>query len=60
MIAVTDTEDRSELMRNRGAFSAIKFTKKLQKDILSLTDDKGADIVYDAVGEEMFEALGNW
>lgn len=60
VIAVTDTEDTSELMRSRGAFSAVKFnTKKLKEDVMCLTDDKGPELIYDAVGDYMFEPLGN-
>lgn len=46
-------------MRERGAFSTLKFTEsKIKKDILSHTNQKGADIIYDGVGDYMFKALG--
>ncbi|KAI4461824.1 short-chain dehydrogenase/reductase [Holotrichia oblita] len=59
VIAVTDSEDRSEFMRDRGAFGTVKYTDKIKKDILSLTDKKGAEIVYDAVGDYLIDKIGS-
>ncbi|KRT82867.1 hypothetical protein AMK59_4144 [Oryctes borbonicus] len=60
VIAVTDSEDRSEFMRERGAFSTVKYSDKIQKEVLSLTDKKGAQIVYDAVGAYVLDKIGSW
>ncbi|GJQ80289.1 hypothetical protein Trydic_g12173 [Trypoxylus dichotomus] len=59
VIAVTDSEDRSEFMRERGAFSTVKYTDKIQKEILSLTDKKGAEIIYDAVGDYVLDKISS-
>lgn len=55
-----DSEERGELLRQRGAFQTVKFSEKLQKDILKKTEGKGASIVYDAVGEHMLQSIGSW
>lgn len=47
-------------MRDRGAFGTLKYTDKLKKDVLSLTDKKGAEIVYDAVGDYLLDKIGSW
>lgn len=57
---VVDSEERGELLRQRGAFQTIKFSEKLQKDVLKKTEGKGASIIYDAVGEHMLESIGSW
>lgn len=47
-------------MRQRGAFQTLKFSEKLKKDVLKKTDGKGANVIYDAVGEHMLERIGSW
>lgn len=55
-----DSEERAELVRQRGAFQTVKFGSKLKKDVYNKTEGKGAHIVYDAVGEHMTESIGSW
>lgn len=57
---VVDSEERGELVRQRGAFQTLKFGSKLKKEIYSKTKDKGVQIVYDAVGEHMLDSVGSW
>lgn len=57
---MVDSEERGELLRQRGAFQTVKFSEKLLKDVLKKTDGRGASIVYDAVGEHMLESIGSW
>lgn len=47
-------------MRERGAFGTVKYSDTLAKDILALTEKKGAEIVYDAVGDYMLDHIGSW
>ncbi|KAL1495041.1 hypothetical protein ABEB36_010525 [Hypothenemus hampei] len=58
VIGVVDTEERGELVRERGAFTTVGFNNKLIKEILKKTDNKGAKIVYDAAGEPIMELIG--
>lgn len=57
---VVDSEERGELLRQRGAFQTVKFSEKLQKDVLKKTEGKGANLIFDAVGEHMLEIIGRW
>ncbi|KAH1009803.1 quinone oxidoreductase-like protein 2 homolog [Dendroctonus ponderosae] len=58
VIGVVDTEERGELVRERGAFTTVHFSPKLVKEILKKTENKGANVVYDAAGEPMMEHIG--
>lgn len=60
VIGVVDTEELGELVRTRGAFQTVHFSAKLQKAVHSITENKGAAVVYDAVGEHMLEPISNW
>ncbi|XP_060528897.1 quinone oxidoreductase-like protein 2 homolog [Cylas formicarius] len=59
VIGVVDTEERGELVRERGAFTTVHFSPKLVKNILAKTENKGAKVVYDAVGENFMEIIGD-
>lgn len=59
VIAVTDTEDRTELVRNRGAFQTIKFHNKIENEVLKITSNHGMNVIYDAVGDYMMEKVAN-
>ncbi|XP_030766611.1 quinone oxidoreductase-like protein 2 [Sitophilus oryzae] len=59
VIGVVDTEERGELVRERGAFTTVHFSPKMTKEILKKTDNKGAPTVYDAAGEDMMQIIGN-
>lgn len=55
-----DTEERGELVRQRGAFETLHFNDKFLKHCMKITENKGVSIVYDAVGENMMETIGTW
>nr|CAH7752209.1 unnamed protein product [Callosobruchus chinensis] len=59
VIGLVDTEERGELVRERGAFETLHFSEKLSKQLMKMTDSKGASIVYDAVGDNMMETIGS-
>ncbi|CAG9760820.1 unnamed protein product [Ceutorhynchus assimilis] len=59
VIGVVDTEERGELLRERGAFTTVHFSPKLTKEVLKQTENKGAKVVYDAAGDPMMETIGN-
>lgn len=55
VIAVCDTEDKASLVREKGAFSALCFQKKHIRDrVEEVTEGRGADVVFDAVGGDVF------
>ncbi|KAG5878994.1 hypothetical protein JTB14_026798 [Gonioctena quinquepunctata] len=58
VIGLVDTEERGELVREKGAFETLHFTEKLTKQCMKITDNKGAKVVFDAVGEYMMESIG--
>lgn len=57
---MVDTEERGELVRQRGAFETVSFSDKLVKQCMKITENKGTSIVYDATGEKMMESIGSW
>ncbi|CAH1155931.1 unnamed protein product [Phaedon cochleariae] len=59
VIGLVDTEERGELVRERGAFQTLHFTEKLTKQCMKITENKGAHIVYDAVGDQMMDSIGS-
>lgn len=61
MIAVCSSEDKAALVREKGAFAAIKYNKKtLLKEVKKHTDGKGVNVVFDATGGEVFESALQW
>ena len=64
VIAAASTEEKLELCRKRGADETINYSEEDLKDrAKELTDGKGVDVVYDAVGGEYAEAAlraTNW
>ncbi len=51
VIAAASTEEKLELCRQYGASATINYdTEDLKERVRALTDGKGADVVYDAVG----------
>lgn len=55
-----DNEERGDLVRERGAFETLAFSEKLEKKCMKITDNKGVNVVYDAVGEFMLEGIQSW
>lgn len=59
VLAITDAVARSDLVRTCGAFETTMYHPKLKKDILKATNG-GTEIIYDAVGENMLQAITEW
>lgn len=58
---MADTEGKAGLLRDRGAFAAFKNDLKHNyKEIMSVTDKKGVDIIYDAVGGSILNTVIKW
>lgn len=60
VIGLVDNEERGDLVRERGAFETLAFSEKLEKKCMKITDNKGVNVVYDAVGEFMLEGIQSW
>jgi NADPH:quinone reductase len=57
VIAAASTEDKLAVTRERGADDTINYaTEKLTERVMALTADKGADVCFDPVGGELFDA----
>ncbi|CAG0892507.1 unnamed protein product [Cyprideis torosa] len=57
VIGVCRTEDRSALVREKGAWAALSFDKShLRKKVKELTSGAGVDLIFEAVGGEVFDA----
>ncbi|KAJ8942539.1 hypothetical protein NQ314_010044 [Rhamnusium bicolor] len=52
-------KERGELVRQRGAFETLHFTKNLTKQCMKITENKGVSVVYDAVGDYMMDTIGS-
>ena len=57
VIAGASTADKLAVARERGADETVNYaTEKLTERVLALTDGKGADVCFDPVGGELFDA----
>ena len=57
VIAAASTADKLAVTRARGADETINYaTEKLTERVMALTADKGADVCFDPVGGELFDA----
>lgn len=58
VIAVCGTEDRACLVRDKGAWAAFTFRgdKILKEEVSKISNGKGADVVYEAVGGDIFRS----
>jgi NADPH:quinone reductase len=57
VIAAASTAEKLHVARERGADDAINYaTEKLTDRVMALTDGKGADVCFDPVGGELFDA----
>ncbi|XP_069945698.1 quinone oxidoreductase-like protein 2 homolog isoform X2 [Cherax quadricarinatus] len=55
VIGVCGTEDKADLVRKKGAWSALKYNKKhILAKVNEVTNGKGVDIIFDAVGGDVF------
>ncbi|XP_059840870.1 quinone oxidoreductase-like protein 2 isoform X2 [Hypanus sabinus] len=56
VIAAAGTDEKSELALQRGAVAAINYTtQSLKEEVKKLTGNKGVDVVFDAVGGDVFK-----
>ncbi|XP_035214698.1 quinone oxidoreductase-like protein 2 homolog [Stegodyphus dumicola] len=56
VIGACDTEEKASILREKGAFSTINYTKKeIAKIVMKETNNRGVKIVFDAVGGDVFE-----
>jgi NADPH2:quinone reductase len=57
VIAGASTAEKLAVARERGADATVNYaTEKLTERVLALTDGKGADVCFDPVGGELFDA----
>jgi NADPH2:quinone reductase len=57
VIAAASTEEKLAAVRDHGADEGINYTtEKLTERVMALTADKGADVCFDPVGGELFDA----
>jgi NADPH2:quinone reductase len=57
VIAGASTAEKLAVARERGADDTVDYaTEKLTERVLALTNDKGADVCFDPVGGELFDA----
>ena len=57
VIAGASTADKLAVARERGADETVNYaTEKLAERVLALTDGKGADVCFDPVGGDLFDA----
>ncbi|CAL1276462.1 unnamed protein product [Larinioides sclopetarius] len=55
VIGACDTEDKTSILREKGAFSTINYSKEeIVKSVMKETDNQGVKIVFDAVGGDTF------
>lgn len=61
MIGVCATEDRTTMIREKGAFAALKFhDKKLMKQLASVAAEKDIKEIFEGVSGENFKKLLSW
>lgn len=61
MIAVCATQDKSSLVRERGAFATVTYGQQdLALQVKKVTDGAGVSIVIDAVGGDIFTEITKW
>jgi NADPH2:quinone reductase len=57
VIAAASTDEKLAVARERGADELVNYaTEKLTERVMALTSDKGADVCFDPVGGELFDA----
>ena len=62
MIGICGTEDKSTLVRDKGAWAAFTYrnAKSLKEEVAKISDGEGAGIVFEAVGGEVFKSALEW
>ncbi|KAK6635044.1 hypothetical protein RUM44_000293 [Polyplax serrata] len=56
VIAVCSSEDKAALVREKGAFMALKYDDHLAKEVNKMTGGKGVKVVFDATGDKVFDS----
>lgn len=61
VIAVCATEDKSSLVRDRGAWATVTFGQQnLQAQVKKVTEGAGVSLIIDSVGGELFTEVLKW
>lgn len=55
VIATASTEEKCEVLRARGADHVLNVTQGFREQVKELTDGRGADVIYDPVGGDVFD-----
>lgn len=56
VIGASDTEDKAQVLREKGAFSTVNYKKnEIVKAVLKETNNQGVKVVFDAVGGDVFD-----
>lgn len=58
---MTNSEERAEIMRNRGAFGALSINeKKFNEQVLKRMGNVEVDVAYDGLGGETLKKMMSW
>ena len=55
VIAAASTDEKLAVCRQLGADHVINYTQGFREQVKALTDDRGADVIYDPVGGDVFD-----
>src|SRR5678816_656801 len=55
VIAAASTDEKLAVCRKMGADSVVNYTQGLREQVKALTRDRGADVIYDPVGGDIFD-----
>jgi NADPH:quinone reductase len=56
VLTTVSTEEKEQLARGAGADEVIRYTERdFAEDVMTLTDGRGVDVVYDSVGKTTFD-----
>lgn len=55
VIATAGSQDKLDVLRARGAHHVIDYTKGFRDEVKRITFDRGADVIYDPVGGDVFD-----
>lgn len=61
VIGVCGTEDKADLVREMGAWAALSYNQKgMISTVNEITNGKGATVIFDAVGGDLFLDCLQW
>ncbi len=55
VIATASTEEKLAVCKQMGAHHIVNYTQGFREQVKALTDDRGADVIYDPVGGDVFD-----